>query len=130
MGIFKGRVDVQKIVGDATSAIDKLFFTKEEKADQLEKIASLHLEYIKTTMSENSARSVTRRYLALGIMGVFLFLLVLGVIMYGFDEAYASFIFSIAKEMNTLVMMVAAFFFGAYMVGNHLLGNKNKLNKN
>lgn len=47
--------------------IDGKDFTPQEKAEQWAKAVDAHLELVKTTQTENSIRSVTRRYLAWGV---------------------------------------------------------------
>lgn len=121
MRLFKGK-QADQLVDSAIRGIDALFFTKEEKAQQSIKVADAQVEYLKTTLNENSARSLTRRYLALAIVGVFLLLIIASGIVYPIDHEYATFLFELVGALNTLVMMVAGFFFGAYMIGSHLWG--------
>ncbi|WP_321514919.1 hypothetical protein [Marinifilum fragile] len=113
----------EKIIDGAIKGIDALFFTKEEKAQQSLKVADAQMQYLKTTLSENSARSLTRRYLALAIVGVFLLLILGAGLAYPMNQEYAKFLFKLVGALNTLVMMVAGFFFGAYMIGSHIWGN-------
>ncbi|WP_421921232.1 hypothetical protein [Marinifilum sp.] len=112
----------ERILDGAIKGIDALFFTKEEKAQQSLKVADAQMEFLKTTLSESSARSVTRRYLALAIVGVFLFLILGSGMVYPINQEYAKFLFELVNSLNTLVMMVAGFFFGAYMIGSHIWG--------
>ncbi len=121
MGLFKGKINVQKTIDTAASGIDKLFFTNEEKADVSKGIADAQLEYLKSTVDENSTRSITRRYLSLAIVFVFLVLIIAAVVIRGFDKDYAQFVFETAKELNTLVLMVAGFFFGGYMISTKVI---------
>jgi len=129
MGLFSGKLDVGKLVDKASSGIDKIFFTKEEKADFSFKIADSLAQYVNSTISENSARSITRRYLAILIMATYLFLMVAACGVSIWDVEKGTFIFDVANKMSTLVLMVGAFFFGAYMVGSHLLDKKKKKDK-
>lgn len=118
-----------QLVDGTIKGIDALFFTKEEKAQQSIKVADAQVEYLKTTLSENTARSLTRRYLALAIIGVFLLLLISAGVAYPFNQDYAHFLFELVGSLNTLVMMVAGFFFGAYMIGSHLWGKSARKEK-
>ncbi len=127
-----GRKNVTTLVNGAVNGVDKLFFTKEEKADYLEKVAQTQLEFLKTTINESSARSLTRRYVAVMIMGTFLFLLLFGAGAYFFDKAWADYILSEAKSLSTLALMVAGFYFGSYAIGQYVINplkNKNKNSK-
>lgn len=127
MGIFKAK-HIDKIVDGAISAGDKLFFTNEEKADFSKGIADAQLEFIKTTVSESSIRSITRRLLSILIVIVFLTLILWAVAVGYWDLVYSRYVFEVAKELYGLVMMVAGFFFGGYMVKNNILPafKKNK----
>lgn len=53
--------------------IDEKDFTPEEKSKAYAESAKNYLEFIKLTVNENSLRSVTRRWLAWGIVGYILF---------------------------------------------------------
>ena len=128
MGMFGKKLDAERLFEAASSGLDKLFFTKEEKSEAAKALADAQLEFVKLSVNENSIRSITRRYLAIAIVSVFLVLILAAVVSYAYDREYAAFIFRVAEHMNTLVMMVAGFFFGAYMLGSHLL-NKGKIKK-
>ncbi|MCT4648631.1 MAG: hypothetical protein N4A74_26825 [Carboxylicivirga sp.] len=119
----------EKLVDSAIKGIDALFFTQEEKAEQSLKVADAQMEFLKTTLSENSARSITRRYLALAIVGVFLLLILGAGMAYPINQDYARFLFELVGALNSLVMMVAGFFFGAYMIGSHIWGKRRTKEK-
>jgi len=125
MKIFS-RKNIDQVVDATISAGDKLFFTNEEKADYSKGIADAQIEYLKSTIGESSIRSLTRRWLSMAIMFVFLFLILFSVAVRWWDPEYARFVFSVAREMLTLVMMVAGFFFGGYMVKNYVAPAFNK----
>lgn len=114
MQFFKGKIDIGKAFDTVTGGVDKSFFSQEERADLNRGIADAQVDFIKTTVSENSVRSITRRYLAIAIVGVFLLLLIAAAVAYAFSADYAKFLLELALTLNTLVMMVAAFFFGGY----------------
>lgn len=128
MGFLSGKRS-DKIIDGAIKGIDALFFTQEEKAQQSLKVADAQMEFLKTTLSENSARSLTRRYLALAIVGVFLLLILGAGMAYPMNQDYAKFLFELVGALNTLVMMVAGFFFGAYMIGSHIWGKRRNKEK-
>ena len=124
-----GRKNVTKLVDGAVSGVDKLFFTREERADYLQKVAQNQLEFLKTTINESSARSLTRRYIAVMIMGVFLLLLLFGAVTFKFDQAWADYILAEAKSLATLALMVAGFYFGSYAIGQYVINPLRKINK-
>ncbi len=127
-----GRKNVTTLVDGAVNGVDKLFFTKQEKADYLEKVAENQLEFLKTTINESSARSLTRRYIAMMIVGIFLLLLLFGAVAFAFDQTWADYILNEAKSLSGLALMVAGFYFGSYAIGQYVINplkNKNKTSK-
>jgi len=115
---------VEKIVDGAISGIDKLFYTNEEKADVNRQIAEGVQDFVKQTLDENTARSKTRRVLAIMIMGVFLLLIIAAAAVYELNPDYSKFLFKVAGDMSTMALMVAAFFFGAHMLGRDIINKK------
>lgn len=130
MGLFKGRLDISKAFETVTGGVDKAIFTPEERADLNKGVAQAQVNYIKTTVSENSIRSVTRRYLSVGIVGVFLLLLIAAAVAFPFSADYAKFLLDLALTLNTLVMMVAAFFFGGYYAKKFVDSRRNAKSNN
>lgn len=127
MGLFSGKLKITDVFDKASSGIDKLFFTNEERADFNKGIADSQLEFVKQTISENSIRSRTRRYIAVSIIAVYLFLVLASGFSYLFHEEYSKHIFELAnKSLGTLVVMVCAFYFGGYYLKNYTKGPKAK----
>jgi hypothetical protein len=130
MGLFsflKGnKKTVDKVVDGAVSGIDKLFYTNEERADAKREIAKGVSEFVNNTLEENTARSRTRRVIAIMIMGVFLLLIIAAVAVYPIDSDYSKFVFEVAGDMSTMALMVAAFFFGAHLLGRNIVNKKKK----
>lgn len=128
MGIFAsiGKKNVDKVIGGAISGIDKLFFTKEEKAEFNKNMADSVATFVQSTVGENSIRSITRRFLALSIMGVYLALVLGTAGVYLVDQDYSTFLFSIVKDQSALAIMVAAFYFGGYYAGKFIGSVSNK----
>lgn len=130
MGIFSflksNKKTVDKVVDGAISGIDKIFYTNEEKAEARRKLADGVQEFVQTTLNENTVRSKTRRVIAIMIMGVFLLLILGAAAAFPFDEGYSKFLFEIVGDMSTFALMVAAFFFGAHMLGRDIINRKKK----
>jgi cytochrome b subunit of formate dehydrogenase len=130
MGIFSflksNKKTVDKVVDGAISGIDKIFYTNEERAEARRKLAEGVQDFVETTLDENTARSKTRRVIAIMIMGVFLLLIVGAALAYPWSADYSNHLFSIAESMSTFALMVAAFFFGAHMLGRNLVEKKKK----
>jgi len=130
MGIFSflksNKKTVDKVVDGAISGIDKIFYTNEERAEARRKLAEGVQGFVETTLDENTARSKTRRVIAIMIMGVFLLLIVGAAAAYPWSSDYSNHLFEIAESMSTFALMVAAFFFGAHMLGRNLVEKKKK----
>ena len=121
MGLFNikiGKKTVDKVINGAIDGADKLFFTKEEKAEYLKQIGSSALDFVKATANENTARSITRRIIAVVFVSLFALLLISAAIVYKIDLEYSKFLLDLAKEQNTIVMTIVIFYFGYYAVGS------------
>ena len=115
-----------KVIDGVTSGIDKLFFTDEEKADVSQKAMDSIYSFIKTTMDESSIRSITRRVLAVLIVATFLFLLVMGAILYGLSADWSARFLECAGTLSNLVLAVSVFYFGPYQVGGMIKNIRGK----
>ena len=106
--------------------IGNMSYTDEEKAESKERLNQSLVDYIKSTLSENTVRSKTRRFLAIMWISVELFLVLLTCASAPFDIELAEFYWSVASSelMFWGTMSVIGFFFGPYMIGNHF--NRDK----
>ena len=120
MGTPKIVSTVADTVKSGVSMLDNAFFTDQEKSAASIKFTELWLAIQKATANENSIKSVTRRILAWGIMGTFLFLILSACAIYKFDPAWAIFIKDSIKDtqLGWLVVAVGVFYFGYYAVSN------------
>lgn len=125
---FLGRKNVDNIVDGAIKGIDKLVFTNEEKAEFNKSMADAVVEFTKSTLGENTARSITRRYVAYSIVFVFLLLIIASGSVYLVDKDYSIFLFDLAKSIFTMVMMILAFYFGGYYASK-FIGSKREKKK-
>ena len=103
-----------KVIDGAVSGIDKLFFTAEEKSEASLKAVDLWIETQKAIRDEGSARSITRRILAVMIIG---FTLVVGLgacIIFPFNAAWAAYLVALLKEFGFMTGAVVVFYFGYY----------------
>ena len=120
--IFGGGQDGQSNVMKAASGIgnwiDEQKFTEQEKAAYNAELIGHYSEYMKSTVSENSQRSRTRRDIALWVIKVEIFLLLGSAAVFKFDEPMAKYLYQIATDspMGYLTLGVGAFFFGAHLV--------------
>lgn len=130
MGLFSfitGAKQVDKCldIGDKVSTgimagIDKAFYTKEEKAINANKIMDAQLEFFKTTMSESTIRSVTRRVIAIMIMALFSFAFLFTVLVWKYDPGWAEHCIKTVKtfSIGELTFMVGVFFFGSHALAS------------
>lgn len=123
-GAGKGVDIADKAVSGLFSGIDKLVFTAEEKADYSNQAAKIYLEHQKVTLGENTAKSITRRILAVMVMGTFLFLLLFSVGIYKFDSGWSKVSLKVAGELSTGFTAIIIFYFGYYAIGN-LMDKRN-----
>ncbi len=116
-----GQADkVLDIADKATSGIvkgiDALVFTDEEKSQAGAKITDAHIKLMETLAGENTARSVTRRYIACSFVFTYLAGNILSVGLWKFDQDYASFIFDCTQNLNNAILGILIFYFGYYGV--------------
>ena len=119
MGIFKtifaGPETARKVLDAGLSGIDQAWFTGQEKA-------AWFLKYLSATQPQNLAR----RVIAFGIVGLWMFLVILAVLIglvFGIEEGARSlFVFSVIKELVQIPFLgIMAFYFAT-----HLLRAKDK----
>lgn len=81
------------------------------------------VEHAKNTASENTQRSLTRRYASLAIIRVEMFLVLAAVTVWPWDKEYAAFIWAIAGSllMFGAFSAVIVFFFGSYGISQHIM---------
>lgn len=108
-GIFGGsKLDIGQTFSTVAKGINNLALTKQEAADSTS-------EFVKDTLSENTERSKTRRFIAKAIVvnHLLLFWLCLALMYKGISIDN---ILSLAAEfkMGIAFLMVLAFFFGGY----------------
>jgi hypothetical protein len=105
------------VVDNAVAGVDKMFYTDEEKAKAKKEMIAQYLEYVQSTLKETSIRSVTRRVVALGVIGVWLFLILVSVAGFFLQEtSMVQFILALLDRMTFPVSSVIVFYFGPYML--------------
>ncbi|PXX96913.1 hypothetical protein DF185_19935 [Marinifilum breve] len=129
MKIFGKKKDLAEKVTDLVgSGVDKLFYTREEQADDLKASHDQYLEFITKTLGESTVRSITRRKIACKIVDVELLLVLAAAVAYKFDPEYAKFLLELAKFLGTAFLAVVIFFFGTYaFIHNNPFKKKAKL---
>jgi hypothetical protein len=110
---------IDKVADGLFSGIDKLKLTEEEKLDYAAAAGKQWLEVQKVLAQENTARTLTRRYIAVAVMYSWLFL-VLACFALGFYEALATPALNASVQLLTLlgsvmgatVITIIVFYFG------------------
>lgn len=105
-----------ELVKEGAKGIDALFFTEEEKSRASLEMINLWIETQKVVRDENSAKSITRRYLAVMIVAFTLGLGLGACAIYPFLPNAAHFVLSIIKEYGFMTTSVVVFYFGYYAV--------------
>lgn len=128
--IFTSGVDVNKAVDIVASAGDKLVFTQEERAETNMKATEGLSNFIIATADENTARSITRRYIAILIITVYLFisLVILAVAIFNFDLALGLVDLTNKLSLGTAFITVIGFFFGSYLLKKYVAPTINQSN--
>lgn len=111
--IFGSQKNTETVVNGAVAGLDKMFFTKEEKAEHQAKMGEWFLKYLEATQPQNLAR----RLIAVTIVALWALLVLGGVSVYKFDAAYSQYIFDILADvvMNPF-LMVMGFYFAAHVL--------------
>lgn len=104
------------VVDNTVSGIDKLFYTDEEKAEAKKEMIAQYLDYVKTTLGETSIRSVTRRVIAISIIGVWLLMIVSTIVAFFIGAEFVRFLLELLDRMTFPVSSVIVFYFGPYML--------------
>jgi len=106
----------ETLITGAVAGIDALVFTAEEKSRASLEAYQLWLKTQEVLASESSVRSITRRILAIMILGTFLGLLIAAAVAYPISETYAAFLLSLASELSGLSLAIGCFYFGVHLL--------------
>ncbi len=112
--IEKGMDTIDTIANGAIRGLDAAFYTKEEKAIDGIKIMAMRMDMVKSLQDENSARSLTRRILAIIILGNFFLHLNAYLVLRYFNVDLP--VGEVLAAESTLVSIVGFFYFGYYGV--------------
>jgi len=115
--IFASPDDATKVIDSATKGLDKLFFTKEEKADANAKLSEWYLKYLAATESQN----IARRFIAIIVVFLWALLVVFGVAIRWLSYEMSDFIF---KVLTDVIMQPFSIVIGFYFL-THVLRTYN-----
>lgn len=111
-------------VGDGLfKGLDKLKLTEEEKLDYHAEAGKLWIEVQKTLAQENTARTLTRRYIAVAVMYAWLFMVVASFLLgmwealkHGNLNASVALLTMLSQVMGTIVLTIIVFYYGPAVV--------------
>jgi hypothetical protein len=104
------------IIDGFVSGADKLFLTDEEKRDYAVKAQGMYIKHQELVLNENTARSITRRYIAVMITVVSLALTIftIGIAAYDIELAKTTMSIIQAFGVDNAFLAVLIFYFGSY----------------
>jgi hypothetical protein len=117
--IFGSSKNTETIVNGAVSGIDKMFYTKEEKAEAGQKMSEWFLRYLEATQPQN----ISRRFIAIVVVLLWALLILVGVAAYKFDATFSEFVFKVLADvvMNPF-LIIMGFYFAAHVVRTAMSG--------
>ena len=98
--------------------VDERNFTEEEASQANQKVLDTVLKAVELTRDENSARSITRRYLAWSIMGCYLLAFILSISIGYFYPTFGNHVLAAVEkfQIGHLALAVGSFYFLASIV--------------
>lgn len=119
--IFGSSENTKTVVTGAVAGMDKLFFTKEEKADANLKLSEWYLKYLAATQPQNLAR----RFIAMAVVLLWSVLIVTGVIAHFVADAHGAFVFNILADVVAVPFsIIIGFYFAAHLARSWQNGKK------
>jgi hypothetical protein len=119
--IFAKPEDATKLIDGAVAGLDKMFFTKEEKAEANQKLSEWYLKYLAATDGQN----VARRLIAMIVVALWAFLVLFGVAIRWFNDKMSDFVFEVLTEVvMTPFSIVVGFYFLTHAVRSYTSSKK------
>lgn len=118
VGGGEGADTVMKVASGIGGWIDNNKFTDQEKAKHKAALIPHFQKFMDSTVSENSARSMTRRDVAIWVIRTEIGLLVISGALFKYDASWSEYIYKICTDspLGLLTLGVGAFFFGTHLV--------------
>jgi hypothetical protein len=116
--LFAGPKAAEKVLDGTIAGIDKLVFTEEEKNDARKEALAMWLKLQEMMGEETSVRGMTRRILAVMVVGVYIVLSLLSVAVWPWMKDWADFIWEVANagQYGWMTLTVVVFYFGPYVI--------------
>lgn len=127
-GSGQGLDIANKAVDGIINGLDKLKFTEEEKFDAWKAVAQTHLAVVKEAASESTTKSMTRRFLALILIGNYVFLSNVAAFGWLYKPAWSMYVLEICNDtiLGKLTLWFGIFYVGYYGVSNIIDHAKKK----
>lgn len=110
--IFGSKKNTETLVDAGVSGLDKMFYTNEEKSEDLAKMREWFLRYLEASQPQNLAR----RFIAVVVVGLWAALVVGAVVAFKLDERYADYIFEVIRDaVLTPFNIIIGFYFLAHL---------------
>ena len=103
-GSTKAVETIDTLVTGAVSAIDKVVFTDEEKADGIRGVIDVVIKRIELAAGESSIRSITRRIIAIMFCGSFLSLLLGSGAVYPWFKEWALHLYNLSNVLKNPII--------------------------
>lgn len=111
--IFGSSENTKTIVDGAVAGLDKLVFTKEERAEMDDKARDWFLRYLEATQPQNLAR----RFIALVVVGLWATLILAGICAWWVSQAFSMFVFKVLAEVVAMPFsIIIGFYFAAHVL--------------
>ena len=130
MGFFSFLKTSEKALNTATelvksgvNGIDALFFTKEEKSKASMEMINMWIRTQEVLRDENTAKSITRRYLAVSIIAFTFILGLFAVAVHPWFPEWSDYALKLLREYGFMTTSVIVFYFGYYAV-KQIVGSK------
>jgi len=129
LGADKALASADKLINHGAAGIDKLFFTKEEKAEAAQGLFNTWVGLQNIIADESTIRSITRRRLAVMLIGLFVVLMLITAVMIILNHSNYHIMFSLATSDILLyaVVSIIIFYFGPYAISKGISMFKSKL---
>lgn len=114
--VFSGPDAVASAMDGVKKGLDAVWFTNEERAQADDKVRDFMIRYLEATQPQNLAR----RYIAFGIVGLWMALVALAVASRPFSLDYSDFVFSTLRDVVAVPFAgIMAFYFGAHLIRSY-----------
>ena len=111
------------LVEAGANGIDALFFTDEEKSQASMDTIKLWIEIHKTLANESTAKSITRRILAVMIMGSAMLESLFAIGIYPYNPEWSAMVIKVLASQGVMIGSVTIFYFGYYAI-KQIVGKK------